>query len=258
MTKQISHYIARFDMPGWKKGEKVIGNAIAATFPDVFEPVYKETPIIPPGIVKFRTHYGTVIYHKDIPYDTWVRGNLSNEASSASIIHTISANGMEWTCEEKVKMGYDTFLIEGFEWNESGDAWAVRLKDLDEDDKVQPGLIWIGNITKFPIPICQLPDENGNMVDMYEGDTSYWVFLENFKIGKDLILDKWGTSYMFKHFATLAAAEKYVLDNQPFYPRGLVEAVIQARNSMDYSQLRVSEAIDNLEAFKETHLKDKV
>src|SRR6185312_4478887 len=248
MTKQISHYVARFDIPGYPKGYHVSDN-LGMKFPDVFEPVYKEDPVVPPGILSFIDKNGSPSsIYKDIEktnpefYKRWI---LRHQDDS---VLTISVRGTEWTCGEKTNRGE----IEKFYWDYDQGLWKVAIKN-----PVNDFYYWLHDLRKLPTrtPICQLPDENGKIVDMYEGDTSYWVFLENFKIGKDIIQNRWGTSDAFKHFATRAAAEKYVFDNQPFYPRGFVEAVIQARNSMDYSQLRVSKAIDNLEAFKETHLK---
>jgi len=260
MSKTISHYVARFDMPGWKKGEKVIGNAIAATFPDVFAPVYKETPIIPPGVVKMIYPTG-IISNFDESFTATYKDAVEYNLGLGAKYHTISVNGTEYSVGDWVKNQLQRLKIKSFSWTECLDGsfeWRANYEESAETIGSDP---WdrVSILTKLPTrtPICQLSDENGNMVDGFDGQTA-WVVQDNWKIFECLLHQDNAGRVHRNFFATKAAAEKYVFDNKSFYPRGLVEPLIQAWNSMGFSPLHVGEAFDNLEAFKEKHLKDKV
>jgi len=251
MSKTISHYVARFDMPGYKKGEQAHPE-LCKRFPDVFEPVYKEDPVMPPGILSFIDKNGSPSsIYKDIEktnpefYKRWI---LRHQDDS---VLTISVKGTEWSVGEVVQapsfLGSTKLKIKKFIY--SPNVWLVEFDNGCS--------CYVANLVKLPTrtPICQLPDENGKMVGIYSGP--YWyVNTITWKITKDSLResDKLNAVGLCMSFATLAAAEKYVFDKQPFYPRRDVELI------MDYYEAiyGCTHPISNLKAFKEKHLKDKV
>jgi hypothetical protein len=260
MSKIISHYIAKYDMPFYDKGKKVnVDSCVqfkeqekmyAKDFPDAFEPVYKESIIVPPGIKAFRDYNGNIIHQGDygyICYNDWVELHFTEGTFPASTIYTISVNGVEWSvgdwyhhCDNR------NHQIKSFEWR--GTTWKFNTEE-GLNTYIYKDIVLGENIFKgkYRKPICQLPDENGKMVDMFEGDISYWVHDESFEITEVKIRkDHVGSNYS-RWYATKAAAEKYVRDNKPVYPAGLVEPLFYlSSTNQEYSY-----RIDNLKSFRD-------
>jgi hypothetical protein len=227
-TKEIAHFLP---------GQEELAQKTLEFLNNIKEP----DPVIPPGVKIFTNKGGSLWYYDPYKtYENWVKYHLDMK----HIIHTISVNGTEWSVDEWYNHGgKEHYQIKAFYWD-ADRGWRIETVDesycyLLEALKMNKGKL------PPPIPICQLPDENGNMVDMFLNDP-YWLVNPNtYEIHKVSI----SPCINPNGFTTKAAAEKYVFDKQPFYPRGLVEPV------MGWLENPLA---DNLKAFKEKHLKDKV
>ena len=171
--------------------------------------------IIPPGIIAFIDRNGTIRKVNTSDYSLWVHG----EFFLGSIIHTISVNGAEWSvgdwyhhCDNR------NHQIESFEWR--GTTWKFNteegLNTYMYKDIVLGENIFKGKYRKH---ICQLPDENGKMVDMFEGDITWYVKLD-WEISCWKMNNSYNKDNLNRMFSTKEAAEKYVRDNKPVIPLG--------------------------------------
>lgn len=113
---------------------------------------------VPPGVVAVKcSKMGTIWYaaKSEMKYDYWVKQHLD---IGKDTIHTIrDSNGVEWSVCEEAKMGYDSFRIDSFRWLDESNTWGVYVTDLDPEYPVQPGEMWLSNLSKLPPP-KQQPD----------------------------------------------------------------------------------------------------
>ena len=247
MSKKIKHYVGKVNGPFVKKGEiykknpmniaidsTIMGTLKLEQYPETYEPVYEEEVL--PGIV----------------YEEYVEAYMNLRDIT---IHTISVNGVEWSVGEKVTNKTEVYkhVIKSFEYKVRPDkikgenkTWLVYYSDVIGWDD-------ISDLRKIPLrkPIITLKDENGKNVDLFEGDKYWFVFTEDLEIMAFEIQKSSVVTYD-TFFPTKAAAEKYVYDNKPFYPRGLVEPLIVGLNYSFISK----DSLDKLESFKAKMEKD--
>lgn len=239
-------YRAKLDMPGYKKGILYEFEDLKY-YIDAFEEV-KDT-IIHPGVVKMYNDYEKSTFssiHKHT-YEEWYE--TFNAMGYKPF--TILVDGVEWSVGDWYSHDHrNNFQIKSFEWiptYRNIDGWwkigTTDGKNCNLTMNVVQLSIFKG---KSPKPICQLPDENGKMVDIYPG--IYWyVNQRTWVIDFDTIgeADELNDG-ICKPFATKAAAKKYVKDNKPVYPAGLVEPLFFHFGSQEYSY-----RIDNLKSFRD-------
>jgi hypothetical protein len=182
----------------------------------------EEEPVIPPGIIRFKWTDGTIVtYSKSfLNYNNWVKAHLNTDNS----IYTIKQDGVIWDVGDK--LGEDETILE-FQWDENRQDWKVGYRKDHiyghTDSSFCGGYlkILIKNMRK---PVCQLPNENGKIVNMFEGDKYWFVTNDNWKIEKATISTlKYIVYPKDLCYATETAAEKYVYENKPVIPLALAE-----------------------------------
>lgn len=209
--------------------------------------------VIPPGILVMyndhvQTTFKSIINKTTHTYEDWYEcfNNMGYNP------HTILVDGVEWSVGDWYHFSNgDDHQIRSFEWLESA-GWKIK-SDLFHTylNQCKPS----GSVPilkgKFRKPICQLPDENGKMVDMFEGDMMYTVF-HNWSIVPDRVKSDSSFSHHVNGricFATKAAAERYIYNHKPVYPAGLVEPLVE--NYFLQYNMKVRNGMQNLKLFKD-------
>jgi hypothetical protein len=256
MSKKIKHYVGKVNGPFVKKGEiykknpmniaidsTIMGTLKLEQYPETYEPVYEEEVL--PGIVSFKASGGRIFpfNEENISYEEYVESYTNCRDIT---IHTISVDGVEWSVGEKVHiLGSKEYTIDSFKWTnvpliDNEFKWSVCLRSGGWD--------WVRELKKAPIrkPFITLKDENGKYVDLFEGDKYWYVFTEDFEI-MSFEIQKSSVIPYDVSFPTKAAAEKYVFDNKPFYPRGVVDPIFNARLET------YDKHVDRIEEFKNKH-----
>lgn len=87
---------------------------------------------VPPGIIAFVNNSDTIVIQKGMDYKTWVRYHLNDLCSPASVIHSISVEGVVWTCGDKTNKGelLELFYDKNLGWSAMvGDNNAFSFKN---------------------------------------------------------------------------------------------------------------------------------
>jgi hypothetical protein len=206
----------------------------------------KKEEVPPPGIKEFTDNSGYISsygdeWEKNYPsaYMAWAKERIRRGYK----ITKIQASGNTWTVNEEIILWGDTHIITGFEWLSYGEKWLVNtnkgqryyLKDASK-------------LPSKPKPVVTLFG-----VQLFEGD-SYWFVDRSFKIHEEKDLnskDEFSNSCLERCFPSLALAEQYVRNNQPYYPKGLVDALFQVYGWQSWGDVPASnKVIDAIKNFK--------
>lgn len=186
--------------------------------------------IPPPGIISMKDKNGHVTY-----FESCTRHTYANWHECFTVLgylpHSISVEGVTFSVGEEVQWGSlnRKWVIERFQFDKDKKEWRVKFA-------TQFTSVAVGTLRKLPPQeerkaVCQLPDETGKMIDMFEGDRYWFIPFETWKIISKPICKGQGVFPQLS-FATEAAAIKYVKETKGVYPESLVEELVTNSSRM--------------------------